>query len=160
MAFCTRCGSNLQEGSMVCPNCGAPVNQAQNQSFDFNQVTDMPDHTNEFDPADIQQNKILAVLGYIGILFLVPLLAAPNSRFAKFHANQGLVLFLLEMVWNIVTQIIVAVLGVFIKNTFFISAIFGLLSIALLVLACLGIYNAATGKAKELPVIGKIKIIK
>ena len=32
---------------------------------------------------DIEENKVFAVLAYIGILFLVPLLAAPRSRFAR-----------------------------------------------------------------------------
>ena len=34
----------------------------------------------------------------LGILCLVPILAAKDSPFAKYHANQGLVLFLLEIV--------------------------------------------------------------
>jgi len=46
------------------------------------------------DALDIEHNKIFAVLAYIGILFLVPLLAAPQSRFARYHTNQGIVLFL------------------------------------------------------------------
>ena len=35
-----------------------------------------------------------------------------------------------------------------------------LLSVACLVLAILGIINAVNGKAKELPVVGKIRILK
>ena len=50
------------------------------------------------DAADIEQNKVYAVLAYLGILFLVPLLAAPNSRYARYHANQGIVLFLATVV--------------------------------------------------------------
>ncbi|MEI8042594.1 MAG: DUF4339 domain-containing protein [Verrucomicrobiota bacterium] len=41
------------------------------------------------DPADVDKNKIFAVLAYLGILFLVPLLAAKESRFARYHTNQG-----------------------------------------------------------------------
>ena len=36
------------------------------------------DNTSEFDQEDINQNKVMAVLAYIGILVLVPLLVAPN----------------------------------------------------------------------------------
>ena len=38
--------------------------------------------------------KILAAIGYLGILFLVPYLTNPKSEFAVFHANQGLLLFI------------------------------------------------------------------
>ena len=31
--------------------------------------------------------KILAAIGYLGILFLVPYLTNPKSEFAVFHAN-------------------------------------------------------------------------
>ena len=37
------------------------------------------------DPADVDTNKIFAVLAYLGILVLVPLLAAKESRFARYH---------------------------------------------------------------------------
>ncbi len=47
----------------------------------------------------------MSVLAYIGILFLIPLLACPNSRFARYHTNQGLVLFLLELAIGVVTGI-------------------------------------------------------
>src|SRR5580692_8759272 len=45
-------------------------------------------------PADVAQNKMVATLAYVGPLVIVPLLAAPNSKFARFHANQALALFL------------------------------------------------------------------
>jgi hypothetical protein len=39
--------------------------------------------------------KVLSSLAYISVLFIVPFLARPDSQYCKFHANQGLVLFLL-----------------------------------------------------------------
>ena len=101
------------------------------------------------DAKDIEENKVFGVLAYIGILFLVPLLAAPKSKFAKFHANQGCVLFIagaiLSFIW------VIPVLG-------WIVGFFG--GIFLLVLAILGIINALNGKMEKLPVIGDISIIK
>src|ERR1700754_1359030 len=44
------------------------------------------------DPADVEKNKVFALLSYLGILWLVPLLAAKESPFCKFHCNQGIVL--------------------------------------------------------------------
>ena len=49
---------------------------------------------------DIEHNKIFAVLAYIGVLFPPLLLAAPRSRFARYHTNQGIVLFLsILVIW-------------------------------------------------------------
>lgn len=105
------------------------------------------------DPNDIQQNKGMAVLSYFGFLFLVPLLAAPNSPYARFHVNQGLVLFILEAIISAISAIIakIPIVGIVIPS---------LLSLILLIFSILGIINAATGKANELPLIGGIKIIK
>src|ERR1035437_3247453 len=45
-----------------------------------------------FDADDVEKNKAMAILGYI--FFVIPLAAAPKSKFARFHANQGLLLFI------------------------------------------------------------------
>lgn len=45
---------------------------------------------------DIQQNKIWALLSYFGVLCLIPLLLKKDSKFAQFHAKQGLVMFIIE----------------------------------------------------------------
>ncbi len=120
-----------------------------------------PDTTGQYDPRDIEQNKMMAILAYLGLLFLVPLLAAPQSRFARFHANQGLVLFIFEAGASVVL-IILGILFMFISPALSIlSTILWLLvwlpSIALIVL---GIINASGGRAKELPLIGKIRLLK
>jgi hypothetical protein len=44
------------------------------------------------DQKDIQDNKAITYLSYIGLLFLVPMLAKKESKFAMFHAKQGLIL--------------------------------------------------------------------
>ncbi|MDR2119252.1 MAG: DUF4870 domain-containing protein [Tannerella sp.] len=102
---------------------------------------------------DAQDNKIFGILAYFGILFLVPLLAAKESPFARFHANQGLILFIL--------YVIVIIVGAILGIIPVIGGIIGLvLYLGLFVLAILGIINAAKGEKKELPLIGKFQIIK
>ena len=101
------------------------------------------------DPADVEKNKVMAILAYI--IFFIPLIAARESKFAMYHANQGLVLFLLGLAVGIVGTVI-PVLG------WFLILPFGYLVV--LVLAILGIVNSAKGEMKPLPVIGKISIIK
>ena len=120
------------------------------------ELLNTPDTTAEYDAADIEQNKVMALLSYIWILFLLPLFLAKESRFAQYHANQGIVLAVAGTVIGLllgiaafipVVNIIIGILG-------------GLVELAVLALAVLGIYNTWQGKAKELPLIGKFKILK
>ncbi|MFA5777294.1 MAG: hypothetical protein WC906_02560 [Parcubacteria group bacterium] len=103
--------------------------------------------------ADAEKNKAMAIVGYIiPILFFIPLVTdAKNSPFAKFHANQQLMLLLSAIAVNVVGGII-PFLGWFI--------ILPLGSIALIVLAIMGIIGAAKGEMKKLPIIGGFELIK
>ena len=78
---------------------------------DINDLKNMKDHTNEFDPTDIQNNKTMGILSYIGLLVLVPIFAAKNSKFARFHANQGLVLVIAQAIVTTVLSILAAILA-------------------------------------------------
>ena len=65
------------------------------------------DRTSDFDPADIEKNRVFGGLSYLWLLFILPLFACPQSRFAKFHANQGLVLFIIEAVINLIFGVVI-----------------------------------------------------
>jgi len=96
------------------------------------------------DQKDIEENKGLTVLSYIGILCLIPLLAKKESRFAQYHAKQGLVLFIAEIATSIIMAIPI------------IGWIIGFLAaIVWLILAIMGIMNTLQGQYKEIPVLGK-----
>lgn len=105
-------------------------------------------------------DKVYGVLAYFGILFLVPLLAG-KTEFAKYHANQGLVLFFADLVLGIVIGISVAVLSLLgVVGVILGSLISGVLGLAVLILMIMGIVHAANGEMKPLPIIGGITIIK
>lgn len=130
----------------------------------LNDAINTADTTNSYDKNDIENNKVMALLSYLWILFLVPLFAAPNSKFARFHTNQGLVLFIFSLVSGIIGGVVGFILALipFIGFIFVWVAgvVFGIIEIGFILLAVLGIINALQGRAKELPVIGKIKILK
>ena len=107
-----------------------------------------------YNQKDIEDNKVFAVLAYLGVLFLVPLLAAPKSRFAQFHANQGLILFIADIAISIAALLLSALTFGFGALLFFPAA-----WAFALVFTILGIINAAKGEAKELPLIGGFKIL-
>ena len=109
---------------------------------------EVDDYTEEIDPEDIEKNKPMAILAYLGFLVFIPIFAAKDSKFARFHANQGLILFLIEFILIWFTR--VKVLG----------WLFNLLELVVWLLAIVGIVYVVQGKAKELPVIGNWKILK
>lgn len=98
---------------------------------------------------DAEQNMVMGIVAYI--LFFIPLLAARDSKFAMYHANQGLVLFLTALLVNVVGGII-PIIGWFI--------IIPLGNLLILILAIIGIVHAAQKQVKPLPWIGKFEIIK
>ena len=174
MKNCTKCGANVSDEVEFCPGCGSPVEEATAQQTapqqnDFvSKVADLnntADTTADFEQADINGNKLMAVLSYFGLLVLIPIFAAPKSKYARFHANQGLVLAIVEIVWSIISSIVKkilwAILGYNLWSVYsLLTTLLSLVSIVFFVLAVIGIINAATGKAKELPIIGKFRILK
>ena len=136
-------------------------------------INNTADTTAEFDPKDISDNKGISVLSYLGPLVFIPMFAKKDSKFARFHANQGLTMFITYVGYSVVQSILLAILRMifpwnynygliggrgFIFNA--LSTILSLLWIPITVIAIIGIVNAASGKAKELPLIGKIKLLK
>ena len=118
------------------------------------------DATARFEHADIMQNRGRAVCAYLGVLVLVPLFGAKNSGFARFHADQGLALLVAGLAYNFIVGILAtAVLG-FSWGLYPLLRIIRLLGLFFPVLAIAGICNAARGKAKELPVIGKLRLLR
>ena len=160
MAFCTKCGAPLADGASFCGRCGNPVAQTppqyqQNQTNSngsFQSFMNTPDYTAQMDPRDIAENKVYAVLAYFGILVLIPIFAAPQSKFAKFHANQALILDIVAVVLSILMSTLCFVVPP-------LAVLFGLLDIPVIIWLILGIVNAANGVAKELPITGKLRIL-
>lgn len=103
---------------------------------------------NTYTPEDIEKNKTMAGLSYL--LFFLPLIVCPESRYAKFHANQALLLLITGIAGNVILGII-PVIG------WMLLPVFGL---GVLVLGIMGLVNGFGGKAKRLPLIGRIDILK
>jgi len=94
--------------------------------------------------SDVEENKVIAAIGYIGILFLIPLLAKKDSAFAQYHAKQGLVLFIFEIICSVLAAI--PVLGWILSPIGYVIGV---------ILFIMGLVNALGGKSVPLPIIGK-----
>lgn len=180
MKFCGKCGTKIEDNIKFCPGCGSPADAPQEQqsqqaqpqqtpppqqnqnSFGemFQNLNNTADTTAEFDQNDINTNKGMAILAYFGPLVFIPMFAAKQSKFARYHSNQGLLLLIAAVAWSIVYGIINAILLAISWRLYTVSSIIGILSIVFFVLFIIGIINASNGRAKELPIIGKFKILK
>lgn len=159
MAFCGQCGTKFEDGAKFCPSCGAPTSSAPQAAA----PTPQPTATTTIpaaDAKDAQDNKVMAVLAYFGPLVLIPIFAAKDSRFARYHSNQGLVLFIALVAYNILAGILNSILLAISWRLYFLTSIISLVSIVFTVLAVIGLINALKGEMKPLPVIGNIRILK
>lgn len=97
---------------------------------------------------DIQDNRLIAAVGYLFILCLVPLTLRKDSKFAQFHGKQGLVLTIASVLLWFASFILglIPILGWLVMWIGWIT---------LLVLAIFGIMNAFAGKYWVMPFLGK-----
>ena len=87
-----------------------------------------------------ETGKVLAGLSYFSVLFVLPYLFRKDDEFATYHAKQGMGLFVVGIIGDIVGKM------------------FGVgwfVTIARIFLALTGVGNAINGKKKPLPYIGE-----
>jgi len=144
-------GGTAPSSAVSTPSSTTPV--------DVTSIMGTPE-TLEVTPEDADKNKVMGILAYLGILCLVPILAAKDSPFAKYHANQGLVLFIAWIALAIALAVLDSIASFLPGGLYFLFSIVHLVYLAPFVLMILGIINAAGGKCVPLPVIGGIKLLK
>ena len=107
----------------------------------------MPEKKSSAASQQIEEGKVCALLAYllVGIIWYFADEKMKKNNFAKYHTKQALVLLVVGVVGSLVLGI-VPVLGWFILPFF---------TLATIILAVLGIINAANGAQKELPIIGQ-----
>ena len=144
MKKCENCGRNIENEVKFCSTCGS----------DFE--SDRKQRRSSFDREDIQNNKLMAAFAYMGILVLIPIFAAKESKFARYHARQGLILLTVEIIFSACYWMLSLIVLSISWRLYFIIKIAGMASYVFLVLAVIGISNAVSGRVRKLPVIGNI----
>lgn len=91
----------------------------------------------------VLEGKIFAVLAYLSILCIIPLLFKKDNSFVLSHGKQGLVLFIGQV-------------GVFILHIVLGQGILRLGMFLLLVLSFIGIIEALKGRETRLPIVANI----
>lgn len=114
-----------------------------------NNITHMDESSTSNTPstpgAAKQNNTLMGVLAYLGILIIIPFLMAKDEPFVKFHIKQGLILVIVELV--------VWVIGMTMWQLW---QVLQLVNLAAIVFAVIGIVNVVQGQQKELPLIGSL----
>jgi uncharacterized membrane protein len=149
---------------------GQTGQQQQAQTYGYTPPV-VPGAPSQADLNDIQSNKTMAILAYI--IFFIPLIAGAHraSPYAKYHTNQGTVLFLFCLAWGILYGILTAIFTAILFNPMtwysggwgvlgIVTTILGLLWLVPVIFCVVGIVHAAKGEMKPLPLIGKFRIIK
>ena len=100
----------------------------------------------------IEEGKIFAFIGYWGLLFLVPILAKKDNKFAVFHGKQGMVACI-ACVALIIVITIIALIPYIGPVIYFV----GWLAILVICVFCIiGMIKALTGSYWKMPIFGDI----
>jgi uncharacterized membrane protein len=91
----------------------------------------------------ILEGKVWALMGYLWILCLIPLIMKKDNEFSLFHARQGLFLFVCSIICSGLT---------FLPFLMFIG---GLGNLVIFVVSMIGIFNVLMGKYWKIPIIGE-----
>lgn len=162
--ICKKCNEFIEERVKFCPKCGTPIEEISNNQNSLvdtikEHMNDGKDETNMYNIKDINDNKVIGGLAYF--LFFLPLIASPNSKYGRFHANQGLILLITVILFGVIDAILTNVIVAVSWRLWFVASFINFVVwIPLFIIGIIGLINGFTGKAKSLPIIGKYKIIK
>ena len=176
MNICPFCNSYLEESASVCPNCGnaipaaapgnpaSPMNygdnpqQSQGQPYGYQPAppvfVDPFDHTSEFSPKDISDNKVIAMLVYLlgtaGII--LALIGSKDSPYVGFHVRQALKIM--------VCEILLGIGSILLCWTVLVPIAAVVCCVILLVLKIIAFFQICGGKAKEPAIIKNMTFLK
>ncbi len=150
--FCKNCGTQIPEGARNCPSCGTPV--LSQKDYQNPTYFDPYDHTAEFDPTDISENKAYCMLVYLTGVFgiIIALLASNSSRYTAFHVRQAVKFTVVETLCGLITLVLCW--------TVIVPIVGGIFMLALFVVKVICFFSICSGKAKEPPIIRSFGFLK
>ena len=168
MKTCPKCNTQLADDAMFCTNCGTSFQNAnpqqnayqnnaqQNYAQPVAPVVNIYDHTAEFDPQDVHDNKIFAILCYImGIVgIIVALLArsSVNSPYLSFHIKQSLKISITAVLVSIISVVLAWTCIVFIAGM--------VCNVILEVVAIICFFQTCSNKSVEAPIVRSLPFLK
>lgn len=151
MKTCPKCGAQMEDNALFCASCGANFN---NPYATAAPVIPEWDHTAEFDPKDVSDNKVIAMLVYllsvVGIL--IALLGSNNSKYVAFHLRQALKFLVIETLVGLATTVLCWTIIVPIAAVIF--------YVVLWVVKVISFVSICKGEAKEPVIIRSFSFLK
>jgi len=181
MKMCPNCRNQIADEAVYCPICGSAVgavpqyhqsapqvNPPYNAAFTQPPAPAAPipyvdpyDHTADFEPRDISENKVFAMvcylLGPLGILMAQ--LAAGKSKYTAFHIKQAMMLTVAEIL-GLLALALCAYLLWEIRLRVFMLFVVAIALIGLVALHLLCFFQVCKGKAKEVYIVRNLKFLK
>ena len=186
MMFCSKCGTQLPDNAAFCAKCGAPCApgaqpnpnawQADSQQA-WNQPAGQQPAAAPAKPVltpEQKKERLFRILSYIPILFWIPMALNPADETGRKTGNQGLWLLIVDAAAWVINLIFSLVFSLILRVASYSYAAFtavGVLSVIVsvivwalviltVVLAVIGIIFLLQGRVFELPLVGKIRIIR
>lgn len=196
MKKCPKCNNDVKTTDKFCSTCGESLKQSKkgkkkeeevketkssintdeifNKIGDgFEKLLDTDDTSKDYTKKDIEENKGLALVSYIGPFVFIPYFCGKDSAYVKYHSKQGMNLFIVWVMYIVVYSLLslikvtkkcTLIMGQIIScdevTPWWVTFPMGIIGFALFALSVIGIVYTVMGKAKKLPLIGKINIIK
>ncbi len=134
--------------------------------------TETPKAKGGYTDKEIKEGKSIAWLSYFGLLALIPYFTQKENKYTHAHAIRGLNLLIVDVAWGVLMSILTSVIKVeetsyfwgvpytYTTTPWWLNLISAAGYIFICVVSIMGIVYACSGKVKDLPLVGKIKIIK
>ncbi|MCM1283235.1 MAG: zinc ribbon domain-containing protein [Muribaculaceae bacterium] len=179
-SFCTKCGAalgqagtdytqqqnaqagtgytqqqNAQAGTDYTQNPnGQPYGNANGGAYGQPYAIDPKDHTAEFAPKDISDNKVLAMMPYLmgTIGIILALLASKESPYVSFHVRQALKLTVCTVLVGIITAVLCWTVIVPIAG--------GVCTVILFIVRIISFFQICSGKAKEAAIVSSFGFLR
>ncbi|HIE35880.1 MAG TPA: hypothetical protein EYP89_01415 [Candidatus Omnitrophica bacterium] len=99
----------------------------------------------QFEEKEIKEGAPFAALSYVFFLWILAFIFRRDNRFAHYHAKQGIVIFIGEVVFVFLS--LIPLIGIL----FYITGLLLFLAVSLY-----GIYSSLTGKCARIPLVSEI----
>ena len=160
MKTCPNCHTQLDDNAAFCTNCGMPFSSSPGDAPQYAPpaytapTAPLYDHTAEFDPKDISNNKVYAMVPYLlgSIGIIIALLAASGSKYVEFHIRQ--------VIKMTVASILMWIAAMLLCWTIIAPVAALIMSVVLGVIKIICFFQICSGKAVEPAIVRSLPFLK
>ena len=151
-AICPKCGADNMDKYSLCRNCGEVLFTEKNP---VTSVATLSGLNNA-----VVKNRLLSAMSYMGFFVIIPLCCSKNMSVNKFHINQGLSLFICEIVYFLSYMILSIILSNITTWLYCLMGVMLSVMAIFLIYSTIGIVSAFMNENRQLPIIGNMQIFK